>query len=391
MRTFAFRKMRAQDLAFGALVGVIFAIWLVTVQSTGGSFSPFNQLVYLPILLAAHRWGWRGGTAMAVLAAFSIGPLVWLIDPARNTEDVTAWTVGTVFSTLVGGLTGWLFDQARRATTSAEAAAAELIEHEAELRRLADHAQRAADGLRFQASLLNEVQSVVLATDLDNRITYWNPAAELLYGWTSEEATGRELHELLSGDPDLAAIVPRSVVRDGRHWMGVLRDRRKDGTSVLTSVSAVPLRDADGRIIGGIGTASDITEQEAAAKEIKAAGRRLASVLDAAPDAIILIDGAGLITEWNRCAEHEYGWRRDEAIGRNAADLVASVPLLERGDHGPGALSTVAAGNLPHRLPLVARDRHGTEFEIELTMTPVGTPEDPSYAIYVTRTDTLGD
>ncbi len=378
------------DLGFAILVVAGVGISYGAVRASGGSPSPFNHLAYLPILVAAHRWGWRGGLLTALLAGFVMGPLRSLIGLDGGVEDATAWSVRAVSFLAIGGLTGWLFDHARLATATSEGNAAELVIRDAERQVLAERAQQSADRLRFQASLLEEVQSAVIATDLENRITYWNRAADAIYGWTSEEAVGRDLHELLSDDPDSAKTVPRSVVRDGRRWMGIMRDRRKDGSRVLTSVSAVPLRDGDGHITGGIGTAADITEQEAAADEVRAVGLRLAAVLNAAPQAIILIAGTGFITEWNRAAERMFGWLREEAVGRSAADLVAPMEMLQHGRVGVAALPDVAAGDLPPAVPLMLHDRNGAAFAAALGMAPVGTPEHPSYAIFVTAREAGG-
>ncbi len=377
-----------QDLGLAVLVAAGVGVAYGAVRADGGSPSPFNHLAYLPILVAAHRWGWRGGLLTALLAAFVMGPLRWLIGLDGGVEDLTAWGVRAAFFLAVGGLTGWLFDDARRATASSQSHASELVTRDEERQSLAERAERTADRLRFQASLLEEVQSAVIATDLHNRITYWNRAADAIYGWTSKEAVGRDLHELISDDPDSAKAVPRSVVRDGRRWMGITRDRRKDGSRVLTSVSAVPLRDGNGHITGGIGTAADITEQEAAADEVKAVGLRLAAVLNAAPQAIVLIDGNGLIIEWNRAAERMFGWLREEAVGRSAADLVAPMNMLHHGRVGLADLPDVAAGELPPAVPLMLHDRNGATFAAALGMAPVGTPEHPSYAIFVNVTPT---
>lgn len=372
------------DLGLAALVAAGISVASAAVQLSGGSPSPLNHVAYLPILTAAHRWGWRGGLIVALIAGFVMGPLPSLIGLDRGVEDATAWSIRVVAFLSVGVLTGWLFDQARVATATSQASASDLLNREADRLHLAERAESSAERLRFQASLLEEVQSAVIATDLDNRITYWNRAADAIYGWTSKEAVGRDLHELVSDDPDSAKAVPRSVVRDGRRWMGIMRDRRKDGSRVLTSVSAVPLRDADGRITGGIGTAADITEQEEAAQEIRGVGLRLAAVLNAAPQAIILMTGDGVITEWNRAAERMFGWPREEAVGRNTADLVAPMELLHHGRVGLAALPDVAAGELPPAVPLMLHDRNGAAFAVALGMAPVGTPEQPSYAIFVT-------
>ena len=372
------------DIGYAVLVAAGVGIAYAAVRASGGSPSPFNHLAYLPILVAAHRWGWRGGLTTALLAGFVMGPLGQIIGLGGGQEDLTAWSVRAASFLAIGALTGWLFDHARIAAATGVANATDLVSRDAERQVLAERAVEDADRLRFQASLLEEVQSAVIATDLDNRITYWNRAADAIYGWTSEEAVGRDLHELVSVDPDSAAVVPRSVVRDGRRWMGIMRDRRKDGSHVLTSVSAVPLRDGEGRITGGIGTAADITEQEAAADEVRAVGLRLAAVLDAAPQAIVLIAGTGFITEWNRAAERMFGWLREEAIGRSAGDLVAPMEMLRHGTVGVGALPDVAAGELPPAVPLMLHDRSGAAFAAALGMASVGTSEHPSYAIFVT-------
>jgi PAS domain S-box-containing protein len=376
------------DLGFASLVAVGLGVAYGAVRLSGGSPSPLYHVAYLPILTAAHRWGWRGGLITALIAGFVMGPLPSLIGLNGGVADPAGWTFRVMAFLAVAGLTGWLFDQARRATAISEATAADLAHRDADNQRLAERAERNADRLRFQASLLEEVQSAVIATDLENRITYWNRAADAIYGWSSDEAVGRNLHELLSDDPDHAAVVPRAVVRDGKRWMGKMRDRRKDGSQVQTTVSAVPLRDAEGRIVGGIGTAVDITEQEAAAAEVRAAGLRLAAVLNAAPQAIVLIDGTGVITEWNRAAERMFGWMREEAVGRTAAELVAPMEMLNHGRVGIGALPDVAAGDLPPAVPLMLHDRNGAAFAVALGMAPVGTPDRPSYAIFVTPSGT---
>ncbi len=386
MRTSSDSAKRGPELGFAVLVAIGIGTTFAAIQASGGSPSPFDQLIYLPILLAAYRWGWRGALTSALVAGFLLGPMLWLIGLDNGLEPPSTWGIRATAFAGVGALTGLLFDRVRRAVATERASAADIIRRDAESHRLAGRAERADDRLSFQASLLEEVQSAVIATDLDNRITYWNRAADAIYGWTSEEALGRNLHDLVSNDPDHAAAVPRAVVRDGKRWMGVMRDRRKDGSAVLTSVSAVPLRDAEGRIIGGIGTAADITHEEEAAREVRAAGQHLATVLDAAPQAMILIDASGLITHWNRRAEHEFGWRREEAVGRNAADLVAPPEMLEAARAGLAMLPTIAAGDLPEALPYVARDRNGTTFAVELTMAPVGTPDHPGYAVFITRT-----
>jgi PAS domain S-box-containing protein len=57
--------------------------------------------------------------------------------------------------------------------------------------------------LRFQARLLDAVGQSVIATDLEGKVLYWNRAAEEIYGWSSEEALGRSLRDLVASEESL--------------------------------------------------------------------------------------------------------------------------------------------------------------------------------------------
>src|SRR2546423_11245662 len=55
---------------------------------------------------------------------------------------------------------------------------------------------RSEAAIRFQAQLLNAVQQAVVATDPDGQVIFWNTFAEKLYGWSAEEAAGKQIEEL---------------------------------------------------------------------------------------------------------------------------------------------------------------------------------------------------
>src|SRR5689334_14457653 len=83
---------------------------LVLVRVTGGSPNPLNHLGYLPIVLAAYLFGWRGGLATAAFVAFLLGPLPTLAGLAGGLEAPDAWAIRAATFVVVGGLTGYLFD-----------------------------------------------------------------------------------------------------------------------------------------------------------------------------------------------------------------------------------------------------------------------------------------
>jgi two-component system, cell cycle sensor histidine kinase and response regulator CckA len=122
------------------------------------------------------------------------------------------------------------------------------------------------DRLRFQADLLSAVGESVIATDPDGTITYWNPAAEQIYGWTAEEALGSQVMDL--NVPETTVPTERAqeimdILRAGRTWRGEFEVRRKDGSTFTALVANSPIMGADGEVRGVIGVSSDISSLKA--------------------------------------------------------------------------------------------------------------------------------
>lgn len=83
--------------------------------------------------------------------------------------------------------------------------------------------RRAEEKLIEQAALLNYAQDAILVRGLDDHILFWNKGAERIYGWTAEEATGRDIKELIyRGDFSQFEEAKRAVIEQGE-WSGELR------------------------------------------------------------------------------------------------------------------------------------------------------------------------
>jgi putative nucleotidyltransferase with HDIG domain len=113
-----------------ASIGVAGVLALVLVRLTGGSPNPLNHLGYLPIVLAAYLFGWRGGLATAMYVAFLLGPLPTLASLGGGVEGQEAWVIRGAMFVLVGGVTGYLFDHARAASLGWRSAAVEIAQRQ---------------------------------------------------------------------------------------------------------------------------------------------------------------------------------------------------------------------------------------------------------------------
>lgn len=109
-------------------------------------------------------------------------------------------------------------------------------------------------------------------------------------------------------------------------------------------------------------------ELEQALIAVQANERRIATIIEAAQDAYVGMDLRGSVTDWNSQAERMFGWRRDEALGRQLTDLV--VPARLRGSFIAEIQRFTRTGKtdmLGQRVEGTVMNRHGDEFPVEIT------------------------
>jgi PAS domain S-box-containing protein len=121
-----------------------------------------------------------------------------------------------------------------------------------------------------------------------------------------------------------------------------------------------------------------------AEQAVHASESRLRAMLEAALDAVVTMDHRGRIAGWNHAAETTFGYRADEALGREMAEVI--VPPSLRAAHRKGLarfLETGRAVILDRRLELTGMHKNGTEFPVELTITRISLPGPPTFTGYL--------
>ncbi|HKW85946.1 MAG TPA: PAS domain S-box protein, partial [Nitrospiraceae bacterium] len=111
---------------------------------------------------------------------------------------------------------------------------------------------------------------------------------------------------------------------------------------------------------------------------------RTRSIVQTALDAVISMDAAGVITEWNPQAERTFGWLRQEAIGQSLSAMI--VPLEYREAHERGLKQFLITGEGPvlnKRIEITAIHRDGHEFPVELSISPVRLGETYTFSAFV--------
>jgi len=189
---------------------------------------------------------------------------------------------------------------------------------QAEVRAKLDELQTSEGRLR---ALIDASPLAIIEVDLDDRVRLWNRAAERLFGWTSDEVVG--------GPPPFipAGRAAERGARRGRLLAGEtfadLETVRigKDGRSLDVSISAGPVRGADGRVVGAMAEVADVGERKRAQEELRRERDFISAVLDTASTLVIVTDREGRFVRFNQACERLTGYTFAEVEGKPYWDL----------------------------------------------------------------------
>lgn len=168
--------------------------------------------------------------------------------------------------------------------------------------------------IRLHTHLLASVDQAVVATDLQGAITYWNPFAERLYGWSSAEALGRSLVEispLESTKVQVEEVLDR--VLKGERWSGETVVLHRNGQIIPIHVTCSPIRDEQNRVMGMIGISTDITER----KKVEQALSLSDMVYQAIGEAIMVFDAEKRVIAINPAFTRLAGYSEQEVVGQS--------------------------------------------------------------------------
>jgi len=168
-------------------------------------------------------------------------------------------------------------------------------------------ARERAEGL---ARIVESTSDAIISLDLDRRVVFWNASAERIYGYPAAEAFGQHITSLFPPgyDPDAFARgdAERDSVYAGNQIVSMRTHRRRsDGSIFEALVSAFPLRDSDGAVVGIASASTDITEQLRAEAAIRERNADLDAVFASSLDALVLLDTDGRVLRLNPAGQHD--------------------------------------------------------------------------------------
>lgn len=159
------------------------------------------------------------------------------------------------------------------------------------------------------AEQLAAIGQAVITTDVGGTVVYWNRAAEELYGWSAEEALGRNISELCV--PDLSRETAQDIMtalREGVPWSGGFATRRRDGSVFPALVTDAGVY-RDGVLVGIIGVSTNL-------------GSALRPLLERSTDAALVLRSDAVVTYASPAVEQMFGWKQADLVGHSFVPLV---------------------------------------------------------------------
>ena len=270
----------------------------------------------------------------------------WQLD-----ETKTVLLFGTVLGLLITGAAGW------------------SVHRDNSMRALAEEALRAGEE-QHRMDLSGVRDYAIFTLDPQGRIMTWNAGAERINGYRAEEIIGQNFSRFFPPE-DIARGRPEELLRitaaNGRHEENGMRVR-KDGSRFLASATITALHDAAGKLRGFSKISRDLSE----AKDSEAKYRGL---LEAAPDAMVVVNQRGDIVLVNVQAEKRFGYRRDELLGQKVKNIIPEG-FAERliADDARSAAEALAQ-QIGTGIELSGRRKDGSEFPLELMLSPLESTE----------------
>jgi PAS domain S-box-containing protein len=267
----------------------------------------------------------------------------------RLTQTKTVLVLGTVLGLLIATVAGW------------------SVQRDNSARALAEEALREGEG-RFR-TLANNIPQLAWMADEKGYIFWYNDRWFDYTGTTLDDVAGwgwQKVH-----DPNHVKRVVEKITRcfqTGQVWDDTFPLRGKDGKYRLFLSRAVPIRDPDGKILRWFGTSTDISES-------KDSGAKYRGLLEAAPDAMVVVNEGGEIVLLNLQAEKQFGYSRDELLGVKVKNIIPKGFAERLIADGTRTAAEALAQQIGTGIELLARRKNGTEFPIEIMLSPLESAE----------------
>ncbi len=227
----------------------------------------------------------------------------------------------------------------------------------------------AQDELRKLSLATEHSPASVVITDSKGTIEYVNATFCDITGYSAAEAIGQNPRILKSGN------LPASFYKElwdtiltGKTWKGDFINQKKNGEEYWESASISPIKNEEDKITHFVAVKQDVTER-------KLQEQRFQELINAAPDAMVIVDEQGLITLVNNQTERLFGYDRQELLGQNVEILVPEDKRAGHPAYRQRYLEDASVRTIGRELGLVAQAKDGSRIPVDISLSPIKTAD----------------
>lgn len=210
--------------------------------------------------------------------------------------------------------------------------------------------------------------AIIVVHGMDGIISKWTTGCEQLYGWLRAEAVGKNVHHLLFTEFPLPLTELRKRVAQEGSWSGEVVHRHKTGQKLLVATRWVLVD------IGGdqppvvVQTNNDVTDFKRMQDELARREAHLLSILQTIPDAMVVIDAAGIVSSFSAAAERLFGYDANDVVGHNVRMLMPDPDRTAHDSYIARYLCTGERRIIGYGRVVTGQRKDGSHFPMELSV-----------------------
>ncbi len=278
----------------------------------------------------------------------------------RSRRIKVVLVLGTILALLMASVAGW------------------SVQRDNCGRKLAQALRDSTDSEAKYRGLLEAAPDAMVVVNQGGEIVLVNVQAEKQFGYRRDELVGQQVKNII---PEGFA---ERVIADGTRsaaealaqqiGMGIeLIGHRKNGSEFPIEIMLSPLESPEGILVTA--AIRDISVRKAAETNLAQMEGRYRGLLEAAPDAMVVVNVAGEIVLLNVRAEKEFGYRRDELVGQQVKNIIPEGFAERIIADGTRSAAEALAQQIGMGIELIGHRKNGSEFPIEIMLSPLESPE----------------
>jgi PAS domain S-box-containing protein len=168
---------------------------------------------------------------------------------------------------------------------------------------------------------------MIVATDKENKITEFNPAAETTFGYDRKDIIGKDIKSLFSDEAEMGEVL-ENIQKHGSFASEIV-NKKRNNSLFITYLSSSILRDEDGNVVGSMGVSRDITAIKKAEEELKLSEERHRAIYDQAYIGIARIAKIGRFLLVNERLCEMLGYSAEEMYRQTFYDITLPIEVEE--------------------------------------------------------------